>query len=564
MVESTDVPLARLSWSAERLAPELRDGLVGAGAPLELVTEDVLGAPTTVFARRPRSLRELLDTRTADFGEFTYLAAPSREWTYREARADIDALAVLLERRYGIRAGDRVAIASANSAEYALLLWAVVTIGAIATGLNGWWTTAELDHGIELTAPKLIAGDERRLARLSGHQSVRLDELYAQSREFAGQRPEPPAITEDSPAIILFTSGTTGQAKGATLAHRNIINFAMVTELAAASTGVRRPPGATILTSPMFHVSGLVSVFMTGVVLHTRLVFPPPGSWDAARYLRLTEQHGVTSWSGVPTQFWRLLRHPDIATRDVSSVINVGAGGAVYPPELVRELHAKLPNARLGNGYGMSESVGLGTLTGGELFITCPESVGPAEATVELEIRDEQGRVLGENEVGEIYLRSPSIFLGYWNDPLATAAVLGPDRWYRTGDFGRVTGGLLYLESRRRDMILRGGENIYPIEIENRLVAHPAIDDAAVIGVEHPELGQEVKAFVVRSADSALTAGEVREWCAAALAGFKVPTHVEFRPELPYTRTGKVMKHELEQEDRLNSAAGRGLAHRSR
>jgi acyl-CoA synthetase (AMP-forming)/AMP-acid ligase II len=214
----------------------------------------------------------------------------------------------------------------------------------------------------------------------------------------------------------------------------------------------------------------------------------------------------------------------------------------------VRELHAALPNVRLGNGYGMSESVGLGTLIGGDLYLEFPNSVGPAQPTVEVQIRDESGTLLREHEVGEIHLRTPSIFLGYWNDPAATDAALVAGRWYRTGDYGRVSGGLLYLESRRRDLILRGGENVYPIEIENRLVEHAEIADAAVIGVDHPELGQEVKAFVVRTAGSALSAADVRDWCALALAGFKVPAHVEFRDSLPYTATGKVMKHQLEAE----------------
>jgi acyl-CoA synthetase (AMP-forming)/AMP-acid ligase II len=287
------------------------------------------------------------------------------------------------------------------------------------------------------------------------------------------------------------------------------------------------------------------------------LVFPAPGPWDPLTWLELAQRHKVTSLSGVPAQFWRLLRHPDLDGYDLSSVTTVGGGGAVYPPELVRELHARFPRVRLGNGYGMSETVGLGTLTGGDAFVANPASVGPAQPTVEVQVRDELGTVLPEGEVGEICLRSPSVFLGYWHDPAATAAALDGDRWYRTGDFGRVAGGLLYLESRRRDMILRGGENIYPIEIENRLVEHPGIDDAAVVGVDHPELGQEPKAFVVRRPGHDLTERQVREWCAAALAAYKVPAAVEFRDSLPYTETGKLLKQELEREERLYTPGGR-------
>jgi acyl-CoA synthetase (AMP-forming)/AMP-acid ligase II len=287
-----------------------------------------------------------------------------------------------------------------------------------------------------------------------------------------------------------------------------------------------------------------------GAAFPASLVFPAPGPWDPGTWLELTARHKVTSWSGVPTQWWRLLRHPDIGSYDLSLVRTVGSGGAVFPPELVRELHARLPWVRLGNGYGMSETVGLGTQTGGDQFVTVPESVGPAQPTVEVQVRDSGGAVLPEGETGEICLRSPSVFLGYWNDPAATGAVLDANGWYRTGDYGRVAGGQLFLEGRRRDLIIRGGENIYPIEIENRLVEHPDIDDAAVIGVDHLELGQEPKALVVTRPGSALTGQQVRAWCAAALAAFKVPAAVEFRESLPYTETGKLMKQRLEREER--------------
>jgi acyl-CoA synthetase (AMP-forming)/AMP-acid ligase II len=307
----------------------------------------------------------------------------------------------------------------------------------------------------------------------------------------------------------------------------------------------------------MFHISGLVAVFISAAAFPTTLVFPAPGAWDPVTWLELTARHQVTAWSGVPTQYWRLLRHPDLASYDLSSVMSVGGGGAVFPPELVRAMHSRFPQVRLGNGYGMSETVGLGTLTGGELFITVPDSVGAAPPTVEVQIRDARGAVLPQGQTGEIFLRSPSVFLGYWNDRAATRAVLDEDRWYRTGDFGRIADGLLYLESRRRDLILRGGENVYPIEIENRLVEHPDIDDAAVIGVDHPELGQETKAFVVPRPGSPLTAQQVRAWCAAALAAYKVPAAVEFRTSLPYSQSGKLMKQELEREEKARADAER-------
>ncbi len=580
MTESNDGSPAHLRWvGAEVMAAPARQALLGPGAPFELTTELVLGHPHTVFARRPKTLRETLNRHSADYRDLVFLVSPDQTWTFREALSHIDALAVLLAERYRVRAGDRVAIVAANSAKYALLMWATVTLGAIVTSLNGWWTGPELQAGVELTSPVLIAGDERRLARFDQNSippqvPVRLiDGLVAEAEVYRGQVPAPPIITEDSPAVILFTSGTTGRPKGATLSHRNLINFGMVQMLSGAlsatgvpgtggtgGTAVADPPAQTIsiLTSPMFHISGLVGVFITGAFAHAKLIFARPGAWDPAVYLALTEEHSVTAWSGVPTHFWRILRHPELDAYDVSSVVSVGAGGATFPPQLVRDLHERFPKIRLGSGYGMSESTGLGTFTGGDLFVSVPDSAGPAQPTVEVQIRDERGTVLHAGETGQIYLRTPSIFLGYWEDPSATAAVLDQERWYATGDYGGISNGMLYLQSRRRDLILRGGENIYPVEIENRLLEHAEIDDAAVIGVDHPELGQEPKAFIVRSAGAQLCPAEVRDWCALALARYKVPADVEFVAALPYNAAGKLLKQELErqeQERRLNPAA---------
>ena len=560
-----DAAPARLTWSGHVHLPDtVRDRLMGPGARFELATEEVLGEPVDVFAQRHPNLRALLDAAVAAHADEPFLVADDRRWTFAEARSDIDAIAGLLVRRYGIVPGDRVAIVAANAPEFALLMWAVVSVGAVVAGLNGWWTGPELRYGIDLSGPRLIAGDERRLARVpqdavpAGVPVLTLDAIVIEARESVG--PGATAVDvevdEDDPAVILFTSGTTGRPKGATISHRNVLAFGDAIALSAEIGRQLMPPEpsapafrpATILSSPMFHVSGMLGVFMSGPVFGTTLVFPPPGRWDEGTYLDLTVAYRISGWSGVPTQYWRLLRHPDLHTYDLSSVRSIGSGGAPLPPELIRALAERLPDARLGNGYGMSETVGLGTLIGGPAVATMPESVGPAQPGVEVEIRDASGQVVAEGEVGEIHLRGAAVFLGYWDDPGATAAAFAAGRCYRTGDFGRVLHGLLHLNSRARDLILRGGENIYPIEIENRLVEHPDIDDAAVIGVDHQELGQEVKAFVVPRTGSDLTTGEVQRWAATCLAGFKVPAHVELRAELPYTETGKVLKHLLETE----------------
>jgi acyl-CoA synthetase (AMP-forming)/AMP-acid ligase II len=554
-----DLRPSRSTWmGALALSAEQRDELLGAGGQFEMWREDVVGHEMAVFARRPRRLRDHFDEVTAANTHATFLVSGEEQWTFEEATRRVDAVAALLVGRYGIEPGDRVAIVSANSPAYAITMWATVSIGAVVTSLNGWWAGAELAYGIELTEPKLLVGDSARLGRVPGGAVPRLvpvltlDDLLAEAID--GTAPPRRGGSEDDPAVILFTSGTTGRPKGATLSHRNLVHLAWTAKLgqaigAAMSKGVpaTRSLPASILSSPMFHISGMAAVLASGPTMGTKLVFPPMGQWDPRRHLELTVEHGITGWSGVPTQYFRILHHPDFASFDLGCLRSATSGGASFPPELVHEFSEKLPRVMLANGYGMTETTGLGTLNAGPGIVAMPDSVGPASAGMVVETRDPMGQPVPEGEVGEIYLRAPSVFLGYWQDAAATAAAIVADGWYRTGDYGRIENGFVHLESRMRDLIIRGGENIYPIEIENRLVEHPSVEDAAVVGVDHPELGQEVKAFVVVADGATLSTPEVQEWVAAGLARFKVPAHVEFVDELPYNESGKVVKARLEQ-----------------
>lgn len=561
---------ARLSWMGGTYLPdEARERLLGVGAPFELVVENVLGVPTEVFARRHLNLRAAFEAAVEQWGDLTLLVEhDGRTWTYRETLDEADRVAALLAGEYGVGQGDRVAVVAANCPEYLILAWGVISLGAIVTGLNGWWTGPEMVHGLELTRPKLLAGDDKRLARLAelgtdvGVPVVDLRDLVDRARA-AGPAPAPSvAMDEDDPCVILFTSGTTGRPKGATLTHRGFLHFGQANLLSgqvaaafAPPSDAPKPQSASIVASPMFHISGLVPMLIGGPQMGQKLVFPPPGRWDETLHLQMTVEHGITTWSGVPTQFWRLLQHPDLASYDLTGVGQAGGGGAVFPPELFRLFKEKMPWLTIGCGYGMSESSGMGTGIGGPLVEARPEAVGMPNPGTQVEVRDPAtGQALPEDQIGEIHLRHAAIFRGYWDNEAATADALDAERWYRTGDFGRITGGMLVLESRMRDLIIRGGENIYPIEVENRLVEHPDIDDVAVIGVDHQILGQEVKAFVVRRAGSALTEDDVTAWAGEALARFKVPAYVEFRDALPYNQSGKLLKSELENEER--AAAG--------
>ncbi|GAA0247753.1 class I adenylate-forming enzyme family protein [Cryptosporangium japonicum] len=533
-----------LTNDLDRLPPETRAALVGPGSPFELVRADVRGVPMTVFANRPPHLPALLRSAADQHPDRPYLVFPERRLTYAETVEQVAALASVLRGAHGVGRGDRVALVGANSLEYALTLWALAWLGAVSVSLNGWWTGAELDHGLALAQPKLLIGDAKQLGRTRAEALA-----FADLRPGSSGVPVDPGLREDDPVSILFTSGTTGRSKGAVITHRGLVNFAQDAQLrgyteSLLSGAADPPPGAPValVVSPFFHISGLGPLLGGGPYNGMTMVFPPPGRWDPLVHLELTERHGVTQWSGVPTQLVRLLRHPDLHRFDVGTVRTLGMGGAPITAELAALFGAVLPGARPAQGFGMSETCGQGTTIAGARMVGHPQSIGLATPTSEVTIRDASGEDVADGEVGEIAIRSPSGFLGYWNDPDATAAVLDADGWYRTGDYGRVVDGMLQLESRLRDMVIRGGENVYPIEIENRLSEHPRILDAAVIGVPHDELGQEVMAVVV----GRLTEVEVREWCARTLAPYKVPAHVRFVDALPYSATGKLLKRELE------------------
>jgi acyl-CoA synthetase (AMP-forming)/AMP-acid ligase II len=454
------------------------------------------------------------------------------------------------------RAGCLGPCASANTLAYVVGLWATTRLGAIVAGLNGWWLKEELADGIERSDPTVILADHPRLDRLgevAAQVPRRSLDSFLGAAEMSPRLDVATVTDEDDPAIILFTSGTTGRAKGAVLSHRNLLHFPQVNLLKGAigalTSGQSPSTGqpVAICGGPLFHISGLINV-LSSPTFGGALVLPRPGRWDPEEHLRLPEQHRVTQWSGVPTMFWRLLDHPAFERHDLTSVRSIGAGGANFSPELVRALAHALPGVTLANGYGSTETTGLGVGASGADFVAHPEVVGTAQPTVEVELRDAEGGPVRDGDLGEIHLRHASVFLGYWRDQAATAAALDDERWYRTGDFGRIVDQRLRLESRVRDLVIRGGENVYPIEVENRLVEHPDVIEAAVVGIADRLLGQKVAAVVVLRERSAVSAAELRDWAATGLAAFKVPAVVTIRDSLPTTESGKVKKHLLEVE----------------
>jgi acyl-CoA synthetase (AMP-forming)/AMP-acid ligase II len=555
-----------LRWPEGSLTESQLEAIVGRGAPFELVEDVVSGAPVSVFAHRHRNLRELLASAADQFGERPYIVFSGRAFSFSSMMSTVATVARQLEDRYGVRKGDRVALASASCAEYVVTMWAAFSLGAVVVALNGWWTGAEISHALDLTAPHVILGDRRRLERMAGYDTgsvavgVFEDGAIDLEPDANVHLPDVP-LHEEDPCLMLFTSGTTGRSKAAVLSHRNNIHFGQAGLLGGAEMAIRArsqgsapaatpSPGCVVSSMPLFHTSGLNGQLIGGMFSGRTTVFPEPGRWREDVHLELTQKYKATVWSVVSTQLWRLLQWPELDRYDLSSLQGVVGGGSVWPPELLRTLEERLPGIRRSLGYGMTETTSCGTSLTGAATFDHPDSIGQPGPTVQVQVRDPiSNEVLPEGDVGEICLRSAGTFLGYWQNPQATRAVLEEDGWYHTGDHGFIRDGYVYLGGRRSDLIIRGGENIYPVEIENRIIEHADVIDMAVVGAPHPTLGQEVHAFVVRRPGSEINEEDVRSWVAYELAAFKVPSRVHFVESMPHNASGKLMKHLLQQPE---------------
>lgn len=531
--------------------------LLAPGSPFELAEEIVLGESMDVYKTRAYSLRELLE-RSALHGDKEYLVfSDGRRWTYAEHLADVASVAAALRERYDIRPGDHVAILAANTPEWILTYWATVSLGAVVIAMNAWWTADEIRYGLDLAKPKLLLADRRRIERLEPIQGeipvICFEDDFETLRLHEKQASLPTTpIAEDDPALLLFTSGTTGRPKGALISHRTLIAFMMTSFVIGAARSLsepqsNRPPGAILAPFPLFHLSGTMGVVTAGLAGGAKTVWPM-GRFDPAEIIALSLEENITSWNGATTHLFRLLDHPDIEKLDPDRFTGVGIGGSASTPELLRAVENRFPHLEesLGSGYGSTESGGLISYANRSMLRDAANCVGPPLPTVQIKIVDEAGKTLPDGENGRICARSPLVMLEYLNNPRANAESMLPGRWVDTGDLGHLRDGRLYLESRMRDMIIRGGENIYPAEIENCIELHPDVAEVAVYGVDDRELGQRVKAVIIPAPGASPSEESIRQFAAETLAYFKVPEFIEIRTEpLPRNATGKVMKHVL-------------------
>jgi len=546
--------------------------LTGPGGPFEIVVEDVLGVPTQVYEQRMRSLRELMD-QSALRADLEWVVQGEARYTFGEhdrlARVVAGNLA-----RAGIGRGDRVALCAANTPEWVIAWWACAILGAVVVPLNAWWKTEELEFGISDSGAKAVVADARRAALVPGTAAQVFEIGGSFSDLVAGDDPGMPTnpIDEDDLLAILYTSGTTGRPKGATLTHRqaiaNLQNI-IVSGVAQAMRGTPPPEAeaglrsAALLVVPLFHVTGCLATMTLGYATGGKLVLMPVGRFDPDVAMRIIEHEQVTSIGGVPTIMWRILESPNRDRYDLSSVKRASYGGAPAAPELVERIEQVFPNLRktLTTAYGLTETASVATAHGGDDYFAHPGSVGRAVPTVEVRTVDEQGNDRRPGERGEVWIKGPTVMArGYWQCPDANAAAL-TDGWFHTGDIGYLDeDGFLYLVDRAKDMIIRGGENVYSVEVENVLFDHPDVVDAAVVGVPHRTLGEEVKAVVQLRGGSTATADDIKAFAALHLADFKVPAHVEVRADpLPRNPAGKVLKNLL-RGDETSFAVGEDQA----
>ena len=550
-----------------------REALTAPGAPFEMATAMIGGVPTRVWKNAPPSLRFLIEAARGH-GERLLSIHEDERVSYEATCRAVATLAGELV-RLGVTKGDRVALAMRNLPEWPVAFFAITAIGAIAVPLNAWWTGAELEYGLRDSGAAVLIVDGERHARLADcypnlpdlhHVLVtravapladgarRLEEVIGTPHDY-GNLPDaalPPAeIAPDDDATIFYTSGTTGAPKGALGTHRNLTTNILSSGYNAARTYLRRgdmPPEPTprvlLTVIPLFHVTACSATLMGVVAGGSCMVYMR--KWDTVRAMELIERERVSLTGGVPTIAWQLLEHPDRHRYDLSSLESIAYGGAPSAPELVRRIHEEF-GALPGNGWGMTETTATVTGIAAEDYLNRPTSAGPPVAVADLEIRADDGTtVLPTGEVGELWARGPMIVRGYWNKPDATVATF-IDGWVRTGDLARLDEeGFLYVVDRAKDMVIRGGENIYSSEVENVLYAHPAVTDCALIGLPHRTLGEEPAAVVHLAPGASATEDELREWVRARLAAFKVPVAIRFVAEtLPRNANGKILKREL-------------------
>ena len=574
--------------------------LTAPGQIFEMEELTIRGVPTRTWKNAPPSLRAVLDL-SLQHGDATFLVYEDERTTFAEHYRIACTLAHRLQHAFGVEPGDRVAIVMRNLPEWVMAFWAATLAGAIVVPLNAWWSAEELHYGLEDSGSKVAFVDQERAARLrpvlgdlDGFTTLIVADEHRSSS--AGRPPvvipaaegstsfsewpfalalgeidgnaSPPDLTLDpeDDATIFYTSGTTGRPKGAVGTHRNICTNLMNLYFlntrgqlrfgsGLSDTSATRTQPSYLLSVPLFHATGCHAVMVTNLAIGGKIVMMH--HFDPERALELIERERIVTFGGVPAMVMQVLDSPKFAQSDTSSVRGVSYGGAPAPPDLVRRIRAAWPIGQPSNGYGLTETSSVTSMNSGGDYIAKPESVGPPVPVTDVAIVPEdypgaepdETLPRGPDVRGELWVKGPQVVRGYWHRPDATAQTF-TQGWLHTGDVARLDDeNFIYIVDRAKDMIIRGGENVYSVQVEAALFEHPAVADCAVIGVPEPTLGEEVGAVIVLRPGHKVTAEELSLHVRQRLAGFMVPTHIWFRQEpLPRNPAGKVLKRTLRDE----------------
>ena len=565
---------------------EAWEELTAPGAQFAMKEIEVRGIPLRIYESAPPSMRFVWELASG-YADRDYVVFEDERFTYAESDAIIKSLAHHLREEHGVGSGDRVAVAMRNYPEWVFSYWAIISLGAACVGMNAWWTADEIKYGLTDSNPKVLIADSERIARVA----PLLDELRATNplhviavrtpadgdvelpggatrwEDVVDPSSAPATLPEadidpDDDACIFYTSGTTGAPKGAQLTHRgsvhNLINLAFMTGVAglagvkaAAAAGTALPAAADpdkqnvfMAPTPLFHVTANNCLLHPATISGSKIVLTY--KWDAARALELIEREGVTNFSGVPTMSREMLMHPDWNTRDTSTLAGLGGGGAPLQPDLVEKIDKSQPGTAPSTGYGLTETHGIVTANSGALYVAKPASCGRIVPTLDGKLIDEAGNDVPNSGVGELCVRGTVVIKGYLNREESTAEAI-QDGWFRTGDIATIDDdGYVFIVDRAKDMVLRGGENIYCSEVETAIYQHEAVAEAAVFGVPDDRLGEVVGVAIVLTPGASLDIAGLREFLAPTLAKFKIPEHIWFLGEpLPRNANGKFLKREL-------------------
>ncbi|MEQ1498541.1 MAG: class I adenylate-forming enzyme family protein [Novosphingobium sp.] len=541
------------------------DRLTAPGAMLETVPYERFGRQLPLLKNAPPTLPALFAHFCAQHGEAEFLVDGPIRTTFAGAYEAARTIAGGLVAGHQVQKGDRIGIAARNSTNWIIAYMAAVMAGGCATLLNGWWSGDEMAAGIDLAGCKLVLADAQRGARISdlglatrvvefSHDCSWREGLAALLANGGGADTPLPDLTGDDPATILYTSGSTGLSKGAWSDHRAVVQgtFSFVGQTLMVLTHMTDKGEApsvqpcSLVNVPLFHVTGEVPLFLQSFVIGRKLVMMP--KWNAEEAMRLIEAEKVTYFVGVPLMSFEIATHPNRENYDLTSCTAFAAGGAPRPIDHVGKIKEALPHAFPLLGYGLTETnaVGCGNLN--ENYMAKPGSTGTAsKPLVEIGILDDEGDQLDSGQVGEVSIRSICNFNGYWNNSEATRQAIMPDGFFRSGDLGYLDAdGYLFIVDRKKDIIIRGGENISCIEVEEAIYAHPDVAEASVFGMADEKFGELPTGVYLAKDGREVSEEQLRAFLLTRIAAFKVPVRLwQERETLPRLGTEKVDKRTL-------------------